>query len=124
MVACTKSEGCFTATGFEWTYELFPGEGHGYWLQFSCLENSTNRGTWRGTVHGIAKNQTRLSKQHYFFFFFYELFHQEELIIFTAGAGSRSFEKCIRFTLYFASPGTYSVIVFIINLGTLPVYVT
>ena len=56
--------------------------------------------------------------------FFYELFHQEELIIFTAGAGSRSFEKCIRFTSYFASPGTYSVIVFIINLGMLPVYVT
>ena len=66
--------------------------------------------------HGLASNT--------FFFFFNELFHQEELIVFTAGAGSRSFEKCIRFTLYFASPGTYSVIVFIINLGTLPVYVT
>ena len=120
-MACTKSEGCFTATGFEWTYELFPGEGHGYWLQYSCLETSTNRGTWRGTAHGIAKNQIWLSNQH--FFFFYEFFHQEELIIFRAGAGSQSFEKCVRFTLHFASPGTYSVIVFIINLGILPVYV-
>ena len=27
-----------------------PGEGNGYPLQYSCLENSMDRGTWRATV--------------------------------------------------------------------------
>ena len=27
----------------------------------SCLENSMDRGAWRATVHGVAKNQTWLS---------------------------------------------------------------
>ena len=32
-----------------------------YPLQYSCLENSTNRGAWWVTVHGVAKNQTQMS---------------------------------------------------------------
>ena len=32
-----------------------PGEGNGYSLQYSCLENSMNRGTWQARGHGIAK---------------------------------------------------------------------
>ena len=35
-----------------------PGGGHGNPLQYSCLENSTDRGAWRATVHGVAKSQT------------------------------------------------------------------
>ena len=27
----------------------------------SCLENSTDRGTWRATAHGVVKGQTQLS---------------------------------------------------------------
>ena len=38
-----------------------PGEGNGNPLQYSCLENSMDRGTWWATVHGIVKSQTRLS---------------------------------------------------------------
>ena len=38
-----------------------PGEGNGHPLQYSCLENSMDRGTWRATAHGIEKNQTLLS---------------------------------------------------------------
>ena len=34
------------------------GEGNGYPLQCSCLENPMDRGDWRTTVHGIAKSQT------------------------------------------------------------------
>ena len=30
-------------------------------LQYSCLENSMDRGAWRDIVHGITKSQTRLS---------------------------------------------------------------
>ena len=33
-----------------------PGEGNGYPLQYSCMENSMDRGAWWGTVHGVAKN--------------------------------------------------------------------
>ena len=38
-----------------------PGERNGYSLQYSCLENSLDRGAWRATVHGVAKTWTRLS---------------------------------------------------------------
>ena len=31
------------------------GEGNGYPLQYSCLENSMDRGAWRATVHGVTK---------------------------------------------------------------------
>ena len=41
-----------------------PGEGNGYPLQYSCLENSTDRGTWQATVHGVAKSRTWLSDLH------------------------------------------------------------
>ena len=42
-------------------WEDFPGEANGNLLQYSCLENSMNRGTWWGTVHGVAKSQTWLN---------------------------------------------------------------
>ena len=38
-----------------------PGEGNGNPLQYSCLENPMDWGTWWATVHGIAKSPTRLS---------------------------------------------------------------
>ena len=34
---------------------------HGNPLQYSCLENPMDRGTWRTTVHGVAKSWTRLN---------------------------------------------------------------
>ena len=33
----------------------FPVEGNGNPLQYSCLENSMDRGAWKGIVHGISK---------------------------------------------------------------------
>ena len=41
--------------------ERFPGEGNGNPLQYSCMENSMDRGAWWATVHGEAKSRTRLS---------------------------------------------------------------
>ena len=32
-----------------------PGEGNGNPLQYSCLENATDRGAWWATVHGGLK---------------------------------------------------------------------
>ena len=36
------------------------GEGNGNPLQYSCLENLMDRGGWRATVQGVAKNWTQL----------------------------------------------------------------
>ena len=38
-----------------------PGEGDGYPFQYSFLENSTDRGAWQATVHGVTKSRTLLS---------------------------------------------------------------
>ena len=38
-----------------------PGEGNGNPLQYSCLDNSMDRGAWRDIVHGVAKSQTQLT---------------------------------------------------------------
>ena len=37
------------------------GEGNGYPLQYSCLENPKDTVVWRPTVYEVAKNKTRLS---------------------------------------------------------------
>ena len=48
---------------------LIPGLGrsskeeNGNPLQYSCLENSTDRWAWQTTGHRVAKSQTQLSKQ-------------------------------------------------------------
>ena len=34
----------------------FPEGGHGNSLQYSCLENSMDRGTWWAMVHEVAKH--------------------------------------------------------------------
>ena len=42
-----------------------PGEGKGYPLQYSCLENPMDRGAWGATVHGVAKSRTWLNDFHF-----------------------------------------------------------
>ena len=39
-------------------WEDSPGEGHGNPLQYSCLDNSMDRGAYWAIVHGVAKNWT------------------------------------------------------------------
>ena len=60
--------------------ERSPGKGNGNTLQYSCLENSMDRGAWRAIVHGVARTQlsvcthtrthTRTVASHKFHFFF------------------------------------------------------
>ena len=38
-------------------------------LQYSCLENPMDGGTWWAAVHGVAKSQTRLSDFTFTFHF-------------------------------------------------------
>ena len=39
----------------------FPGGRNGNPLQYSCPENSMDRGAWQSAVHRVSKSQTRLS---------------------------------------------------------------
>ena len=39
-----------------------PGGRHGNPLQYSCLENSMDRGAWGATVHGVTKSRTQLNR--------------------------------------------------------------
>ena len=48
----TEDEGMIPGSG------RCPGGGHGNPLQYSCLENPMDRGTWRATGHRFAKSQT------------------------------------------------------------------
>ena len=40
---------------------VYIGEGNGTPLQYSCLENPMDRGTWKAAVHGVAEVWTWLS---------------------------------------------------------------
>ena len=40
------------------------GEGNGNLLQYSCLENSLDRGAWRAIVHGVVKSWTVMKHAH------------------------------------------------------------
>ena len=50
--ACNVGDSCSTSG-----WGRSPGEGNDNPLQYSCLENSMDRGTWQATVHGFAKSQ-------------------------------------------------------------------
>ena len=46
-----------------------PGAGYGNPLQYSCLENPMDRGTWWATVHGGCKeSDTQLNDNRAFIF--------------------------------------------------------
>ena len=33
-----------------------PGGGHSNLIQYSCMENSKDRGGWQATIHGVAES--------------------------------------------------------------------
>ena len=45
------------------------GEGNGTPLQYSCLENPIDGGTWQASVHGLSKSQIRLRDSTFTFHF-------------------------------------------------------
>ena len=44
-----------------------PEEGNGYPLQYSCLENSMDRGAWVATVHWVMELDMTERRTHFFF---------------------------------------------------------
>ena len=39
-----------------------PGGGYGNPVQYSCLENPMDQGSWQATVHEVTRNQTQLQQ--------------------------------------------------------------
>ena len=48
---------------------IWPGEGNDNPLQYSCLENPTDRGAWWAAVHAVAKSRIRQSDFTFTFHF-------------------------------------------------------
>ena len=49
--------------------ERASGEGNGYSVQYSCLDNPTDREAWQATNHGVTESDTTewLSSSHVYF---------------------------------------------------------
>ena len=67
------------------------GEGSCYPLQYSCLENSMDRGAWRATVHGVTKSRTGLNK------------NDNSIFIITVLRNTAREQSCFEFNLLFFS---------------------
>ena len=52
-----------------------PGEGHGNPLQYSCLQNPMDRGSWQATVHEITRVGHNLETKPTNQWFLYNLLH-------------------------------------------------
>ena len=59
MLMFTLAISCLTTSNLPWFLDL-TGEGNGTPLQFSCLENPRDRGTWWAAVYGVAQSRTWL----------------------------------------------------------------
>ena len=59
----------FVCLFFHVTIRKQSGEGNDTPLQYSCLENPMDRGSWWAVVHGVAKSWTRLSDFTFTFHF-------------------------------------------------------
>ncbi|KAI4548029.1 hypothetical protein MG293_000359 [Ovis ammon polii] len=56
------TEGGARLSDFTFTFHSCIGEGNGYSLQCSCLENPRDRGAWRVAIYGVAQSRTRLKR--------------------------------------------------------------
>ena len=63
-----------------------PGRGNGNPPQYSCLENSMDRGAWQATVQGETKSPTQLNDQHFVYIYISYVLHQIHHIFFISSS--------------------------------------
>ena len=89
---------------------ISPGEGNGYPLQYSGLENSMDSGAWRAIVHWVTKSRTQLSNLHFSFL--------QYVILIQSSAHQKSFSLTGRsyfFFFFFALENIHSSSSFKLN---------
>ena len=59
----------FNENVFSSFWSIYPREGNGTPLQYSCLENPVDRGAWKAAVHGVAEGRAQLSDFTFTFHF-------------------------------------------------------
>ena len=92
-----------------------PGGEHGNPLQYSCLENPMDRGTWHDMVHRVAKSRTRLKQLsiHFFIHYFPFLSMASETLQLFKGQHPHTHLELISLSLWqlvYTSKGTDSIL--------------
>ena len=59
-----RHDGATSLHSLSFTSYFITGEGNGNPLQYSCLENPMDRGTWRATAHGVAESDMTAVTKH------------------------------------------------------------
>ena len=94
---------CLTCRFDAWMGEP-PGGGSGNLIQYSCLENSKDRGAWQATVHGVAEldttEHTRMSLIHNIINSGQDIFKRSNFFLRSISDQYFSFKRLINF-LYF-----------------------
>ena len=57
---CKQTKGIYISDSIYMGVSVVIGGGNGTPLQYSCLENPMDRGTWWAAVHGVTRSRTRL----------------------------------------------------------------
>ena len=74
-----------------------PGGGHGNSLQYSCLENLTDRGAWWAIVHGLQRVEHEYGTEH--------AHAQERVIIWKISGGPDIDDECTHVAMSQPYPG-------------------
>ena len=70
-----------------------PGEGNGYPLQYSCLENFIDRGAWRATVLGVTKRHNWATNTFTCLQWLCSFSHQDSALAWELASGNKASES-------------------------------
>ena len=102
---------CFPWLIIMWAQRVFPGEGNGNPLLYTCLENPMDRGASQAIVHGVTKGRTWLSNYHSYSLKAFpwissrktsRLFHKSSKLFFSVRVFSNELTLSIRWLKYWS----------------------